>query len=84
MTHQFKESLKSLAIRNNFNFSSLDEEKQKLKIEKIKAEVTRTEDILVILKEKYNRNNEECDRGQLCRQVRKYEIKFNAALKNSN
>jgi adenylate/nucleoside-diphosphate kinase len=60
LVDQSEEPLKALALRKNPNFSSLDEEKQTVEIEKLKSEVTKLEETLTILKEKYNRPNEEC------------------------
>jgi adenylate kinase family enzyme/YHS domain-containing protein len=60
LTDQSEEPLKALAIRKNPNFSLLDEEKQNIELEKLKAEVTKIEESLTLLKEKYNTNNEEC------------------------
>lgn len=60
LTDQSEEPLKTLAIRKNPNFTHLDEEKQNIELEKLKAEVAKIEESLTILKEKYNTNNEEC------------------------
>ncbi len=54
------EGIKELILRRNPNFANLDEEKQGAEIEKIKAEQAKYEEVINILKEKYNVNNEEC------------------------
>ena len=54
------EGIKELILRRNPNFANLDEEKQGAEIEKVKAEVAKYEEIITMLKEKYNVNNEEC------------------------
>ena len=54
------EGIKELILRRNPNFANLDEEKQGAEIEKVKAEQAKFEEVINILKEKYNVNNEEC------------------------
>ena len=53
------EGIKALTERRIPNFNSLKEEKQGEELEKTKAETAKYEEIIGILKEKYNVNNEE-------------------------
>ena len=53
------EGIKALTERRIQNFNSLKEEKQGEELEKTKAETAKYEEIIGILKEKYNVNNEE-------------------------
>ena len=54
-----EEGIKTLTERRVQNFNSLKEEKQGEELEKTKAETAKYEEIIGILKEKYNVNNEE-------------------------
>ena len=53
------EGIKALTERRIPNFNSLKEEKQGEELEKTKAETAKYEEVIGILKEKYNVNNEE-------------------------
>ncbi len=53
------EGIKALIERRLPNFSNLDEEKQNAEIEKVKTEQGKFDEVVNILKEKYNQNNEE-------------------------
>jgi hypothetical protein len=53
------EGIKALIERRLPNFSNLDEEKQNAEIEKVKTEQGKFDEVINILKEKYNQNNEE-------------------------
>ena len=53
------EGIKALTERRIPNFNSLKEEKQGEELEKTKAETAKYEEVINILKEKYNVNNEE-------------------------
>ena len=57
---QTDEGMKALISRRNPNFDGMDEEKQNNEIEKLKTELTKYEEVIGIVKEKYNTNNEEC------------------------
>lgn len=54
------EGMKAYVTRRNPNFEGMDEEKQNNEMEKIKTELTKYEELIGIVKEKYNTNNEEC------------------------
>lgn len=54
-----EEPLRLLTARKNPNFEKLDEDKQNNEIEKVRVEVTKIEEIITIIKEKYVRNEED-------------------------
>lgn len=67
LVDQSEEPLKELAIRKNPNYLNLEEEKQNIEMDKIKAEVAKIEETLPLLREqnnkflreKYNREGED-------------------------
>lgn len=59
LVDQSEEPLRALMVRRNPNFEKLDEEKQAAELEKTKAEITKFEEIINLLKEKYTKNNED-------------------------
>lgn len=54
-----EEPLRLLTARRNANFEKLDEDKQNAEIEKVKVDVTKVEEIVNLIKEKYIRNEED-------------------------
>ena len=60
ITDQSDEGMKALITRNNPKYDDMNEEKQAAEMEKFKADIAKYDEVITILKEKYNVNNEEC------------------------
>ena len=60
ITDQSEEGLKALIARSNPKFDDMNEEKQAAEMEKYKTDIAKYDEVITILKEKYNVNNEEC------------------------